>query len=665
MANPTTSLGFSSSSPAPDNGYQNAKPRDTATTPLDVISFEVPNTGGAAVKTANYTATDADCGKNLVFNSASTVTLTLPGSIPFGQWQIAYQNIGAGTLTVDRNGKNIDGAAANLTVAQNSGAAIYTDGTNYFTSRGSGGGSTTFGTDIATIDPTHQKVIGLNTVPLDTAVSLTDGMTWQYNASTSKWVPVFDRATRPVSAVVGKPAAGQLVLIYTAEATETFPANFATPNSYGSCGVNPTSSAIYSVYKNTTAVGTVTISTSGVFTFATTSGAAFTLNAGDRLTMVAPGSQDTTLADVGITLVGTRGSVSGSTSAPAPALTWRGAYSGATAYNLYDVVSYNGSSYICILASTGNLPTNATYWNLMAQAGTNGSLTAADQQNQTYNYVAGSGSANTYVAAPGTAYGSLTQGQKIAVKISATNTGASTLNVSSLGAVAIKKLTSAGFVDPSAGDLQNNGIYEFEYNSTGPCWQMTGGGGGGAASGLVLLAAATASSSSSLDFTTRNAAGQSGNIFQSDFDEYEVHMVNMVLATSAAGLALRFTSNGGSSYDTSTIHDSASTYALASGSGGASGGQTNLSYIPVGINQYISGGSYPTGGKFTIPDPAQSSFYHFVYGHFYGRDNRDSTVQNQNFSGVYRNAVALNGFRITTTSGNLTSGIVRVYGVSK
>ena len=48
---------------------------------------------------------------------------------------------------------------------------------------------------------------------------------------------------------------------------------------------------------------------------------------------------------------------------------WRGAYSGATAYVANDVVSYNNSTYICILASTGNLPTNTTYWSLMALAG--------------------------------------------------------------------------------------------------------------------------------------------------------------------------------------------------------------------------------------------------------------------------------------------------------
>ena len=35
-------------------------------------------------------------------------------------------------------------------------------------------------------------------------------------------------------------------------------------------------------------------------------------------------------------------------------MVWRGAYNNATAYTPDDVVSSGGSSYICILASTGN-----------------------------------------------------------------------------------------------------------------------------------------------------------------------------------------------------------------------------------------------------------------------------------------------------------------------
>ena len=51
---------------------------------------------------------------------------------------------------------------------------------------------------------------------------------------------------------------------------------------------------------------------------------------------------------------------------------WKGAYAGGTAYVVDDVVSYSGSSYICKLASTANLPTNGTYWDKMSIAGTNG-----------------------------------------------------------------------------------------------------------------------------------------------------------------------------------------------------------------------------------------------------------------------------------------------------
>jgi hypothetical protein len=51
---------------------------------------------------------------------------------------------------------------------------------------------------------------------------------------------------------------------------------------------------------------------------------------------------------------------------------WQGAYNGATAYTVDDVVSYNGSSYICIANSTGNLPTDTSYFEQMSSAGTNG-----------------------------------------------------------------------------------------------------------------------------------------------------------------------------------------------------------------------------------------------------------------------------------------------------
>ena len=44
------------------------------------------------------------------------------------------------------------------------------------------------------------------------------------------------------------------------------------------------------------------------------------------------------------------------------------AYNGATPYTVGSMVSYLGNNYYCILASTGNLPTNATYWYLIPSA---------------------------------------------------------------------------------------------------------------------------------------------------------------------------------------------------------------------------------------------------------------------------------------------------------
>ena len=52
--------------------------------------------------------------------------------------------------------------------------------------------------------------------------------------------------------------------------------------------------------------------------------------------------------------------------------TWKGTYNAGTAYAVDDVVSYNGSSYVCIQASTNNLPTVTAYWDIMSSAGTNG-----------------------------------------------------------------------------------------------------------------------------------------------------------------------------------------------------------------------------------------------------------------------------------------------------
>ena len=42
--------------------------------------------------------------------------------------------------------------------------------------------------------------------------------------------------------------------------------------------------------------------------------------------------------------------------------TWRGEYLGGSTYNPKDVIKYNGSVYVCVNQTAGNLPTNVSYW---------------------------------------------------------------------------------------------------------------------------------------------------------------------------------------------------------------------------------------------------------------------------------------------------------------
>lgn len=73
--------------------------------------------------------------------------------------------------------------------------------------------------------------------------------------------------------------------------------------STGNCGTNPTGAVVFNLAKNGTGIGTVGISTSGVFTFATSGGNPVTFAIGDVLQVQTP-ALDATLASVTMTLFG-------------------------------------------------------------------------------------------------------------------------------------------------------------------------------------------------------------------------------------------------------------------------------------------------------------------------------------------------------------------------
>lgn len=97
----------------------------------------------------------------------------------------------------------------------------------------------------------------------------------------------------------------------------------------------------------------------------------------------------------------------------------KGAYSGATTYAIGDCVSYLNSSYVCILSSTGNVPTNASYWQLIAAQGSAGPTGATGPTG-----VTASTGAVYYVKDYGaTGNGSTDDGAAIALAIAAASAG--------------------------------------------------------------------------------------------------------------------------------------------------------------------------------------------------------------------------------------------------
>lgn len=160
----------------------------------------------AQTSTYQVLAADFDQCKTITVASGTfTVTLVASGSQPADGKCLQVINYGSGVVTVARSGQNINGAAANLTLAAGSASAptgvrVFSDGTNYFAqptvSAGSGtpGGSTTQlqynnagafgGITGATTDGTTVTLVGpiLGTPASGNAANLT-GYPWSSLAS--------------------------------------------------------------------------------------------------------------------------------------------------------------------------------------------------------------------------------------------------------------------------------------------------------------------------------------------------------------------------------------------------------------------------------------------------------------------------------------------------
>jgi hypothetical protein len=127
--------------------------------------------GGATrpeVTGAAYTIKQFDNNSLIPLNRSSAIAVTLPNASDLGfraGWWTELQNRGTGAAVITPTGCTIDGQVA-LVLLQNEGFSIFSDGTNYFTSRGRGIGGLLGSSGVAVSHTGNVNETVLVTVPI-------------------------------------------------------------------------------------------------------------------------------------------------------------------------------------------------------------------------------------------------------------------------------------------------------------------------------------------------------------------------------------------------------------------------------------------------------------------------------------------------------------------
>ena len=133
--------------------------------------------------------------------------------------------------------------------------------------------------------------------------------------------------------------------------------------------------------------------------------------------------------------VGATGATGATGAQGVPGINWLGTWNSGTTYAIRDAVAYLGSSYYATAASTNQAPPNASFWNLLAEKGANGSgsgsVTSVD--------VSGGTTGLTTSGGPVTSAGTITLAGTLAVAnggTGATTAGGALTNLGAIGTIA-------------------------------------------------------------------------------------------------------------------------------------------------------------------------------------------------------------------------------------
>lgn len=173
--------------------------------------------------------------------------------------------------------------------------------------------------------------------------------------------------------------------------------------------------------------------------------------------------------------------------------------------------------------------------------------------------------------------------------------------------------------------------------------------------GNVLLEQHAASTSATLDFTS---------FISSTYDEYAIEILNLIPATNAVELWVRMSTDGGSSYDSGSNYQSAVGFFYTGGTGVAGAASDSASAMHLG-DTINSDSHYGYRGTFKAYGLQSTSLYKTILGQGVMFHGSLSKVTGFNAACDYRSTTAVNAVRFMFSSGNITSGMIRIYGIPK
>lgn len=274
--------------------------------------------------------------------------------------------------------------------------------------------------------------------------------------------------------------------------------------------------------------------------------------------------------------------------------------------------------------------------------------TFQDCQRQSFNYCTTTGTANAITLTSSVALLSHATPVKICFVAGSNNTGATTLTIDGLSAKSLQKLSGSTLVALDADDLVSGGYYEAIY--TGTVYQLLNPPiTAPTPSGLVLLDEQIASGSSALNFTA----------FSSLYDVYEFQLSGLESATAGSSLQMRVSTDGGSSYVSTSSYSYVHNISPSSGTATTARAESQAALLlsTSRANWFNSSGvvnvrSSQSGTQKTLIDSTivenqSSAVFRTVVG-----------------GGAYNATTVVNAVRFMFASGNITSGTIQMYGRS-